>query len=145
VRAAVIIALGLLVVLLAGCTTTHTRSASVADGLESTADAFAARACYDTNPVCSAAFGLTDQARKFRETLDIAGDEEVVFEFKRLWRSYQTLRGAVYLSHDRQLRADLKPTTQAFSDVQRIVKNRYAYADRSLYANGAYTFSPYYY
>jgi hypothetical protein len=34
--------------------------------------------------------------------------------------------------------------TEAFVDVQRIVKNGYSYADSALYASGGYQFDPYY-
>jgi hypothetical protein len=138
------IALGALVVLLAGCTTAHARASRAADGLEHSVEVFTARACYEPNPACFAARGFAEQTHEFRQTLDTAGDAEVVSAFKRVWRGYQTLRGEIYRSDDRQFRPDLKPITQAFIDVQRTVRNRYSYADPALYANGAYFFDPYY-
>ena len=140
----VIIALGALVALLAGCTTTHARASRAADGLEHSVEVFTARACYEPNPACLAARGLAEQTHEFRQTLDTAGDAEVVSAFKRVWRGYQALRGEIDRSGDRQFRPDLKPITQAFIEVQRNVRNRYSYADPALYANGAYVFDPYY-
>jgi hypothetical protein len=137
-------------VLLAGCVTTHTRTASAADELERSAESFAAHTCYDLNAACSrgqqipGALAFAERAHEFRQTLDTAGDQDVVSAYKRLWRSYHTLRDDVYRLHDGQLQADLKPLTRAFVDVQRNVKTGYSYADPALYAAGAYTFNPYY-
>jgi hypothetical protein len=150
VRSVVIATLALAVVLLAGCTTTHIRTARAAEGLERSADAFADRICYEPNDSCPtdqylpAAREFAVQAYEFRQTLDSAGDQEVVSAFKRLWRRYHTLRDEVYRLGDRQLQADLKPITQGFGDVQRQVRTGYSYADTALYANGGYTFDPYY-
>lgn len=44
-------------------------------------------------------------------------------------------------AHDR---ADFKPAMEAFAEVQRDVKNKYAYADSSLLTSGGYQFDPYY-
>jgi hypothetical protein len=150
VRSVVFATLASAAVLLAGsgCTTTRARTASAADALERTADAFAARTCYEptcfTSQYLAAANGFAEQAREFRQTLDVAGDRDVILAYKHLWRSYHTLHDEVYRSGDPQLRVDLKPTTQAFAIVQRNVKTGYSYADGSLYAGGAYTFNPYY-
>ena len=151
VKSAVVVISGLAVVLLAACTTTtHTRTARAADRLEGSAGVFAARTCYEPNTACSAtqylpaARQFADQAREFRQTLDNAGDQAVVFAFQRLWRAYHTLRDDVYRLRNRQLRVDLKPITHAFVDVQRHVKTGYSYADPTLYASGGYMFDPYY-
>jgi hypothetical protein len=144
VRTGVIFPLGVLVILLAGCTTTQGGTSAAADGLERSVDVLIAQHCYERNRVCSAAEEFAQATHEFRRTLDTAGDAGVVSAFKRLWRGYQTLRGEIYGSADRQLRAELKPTTQAFIGVQRNVKNRYSYADPALYANGAYFLDPYY-
>jgi hypothetical protein len=138
-------------VLLAGCEVTHIRTARAVDRLEHRVDAFAAAgACYQANRVCSssqpffAARGFADQVQEFRETLDNGGDQEVVFAFQRLWRSYHALRDEVYRLRDRQVLADFKPVTQAFVDVQLHVKNGYSYADPTLYGSGGYFLDPYY-
>lgn len=150
VRSVVIATLWLAAVLLAGCATTHTRTARAAERLERSAEAFVAGTCYQPNAGCStkrylpAARAFADQAQGFGQTLHSAGDQEVVLAFERLWRSYHTLRDDVYRSHDRLARANLKSVTRAFIDVQRHVKNGYSYADPTLYASGGYTFDPYY-
>src|SRR3954447_6124435 len=77
-RLVVIIAFGALAVLLAGCATTHARASRAADGLEYSVEVFTARACYEPNPACFAARGLAVQTNEFRQTLDTAGDAEVV-------------------------------------------------------------------
>ena len=146
----VVIATGMALVLLAGCATTQTRPAAAAERLERSAEAFVAGTCYEPNAGCSpnrylpAARAFADQAMRFEQTLRGAGDQEVVLAFERLWRSYHTLRDEVGRSRDRQARIQLKPVTRTFIDVQREVKNRYSYADPTLYASGGYMFDPYY-
>jgi hypothetical protein len=140
----------LAVVLVAGCETTHTRTARAADKLEQHIGAFAAGACYPSSAACSgrqqlaAARWFADQVQEFRETCENGGDQEVVFAFQRLWRSYHALRDEVYRQRDRQLQVDFEPITQAFVDVQRDVKNGYSYADPTVYASGGYALDPYY-
>jgi hypothetical protein len=134
---------------LASCATTHDRMIRAADRLERNADAFDSETRYEPDPAYSAtgcfrgAREFVEQAHDFRQVLDSAGDREVIFAFEHLWRSYQALRDEACL-HSRQARADLKPVTEAFVDVQRIVKNGYSYADSALYASGGYQFDPYY-
>jgi hypothetical protein len=150
VRIILTVTLGLAVALLAGCATTHIRTARGAERLERSAEAFVARACQDPNTSCAttrylpAARALAGQALRFGQTVHGAGDQDVVLAYKRLWRSYHTLRDEVYRSRDRQAQADLKPVTRAFVDVEVLVKNGYSYADPTLYASGGYTFDPYY-
>lgn len=150
VRSALVAISWLAVVLLAGCETTHTRTARAADRLEHRVDAFAVGACYQSNPVCSssqhlpAARSFADQVQEFREACDNDGDQEIVFAFQALWRSYHALRDEVHRLRDRQLLVDFKPVTQAFVDVQLHVKNGYSYADPSLYGSGGYLLDPYY-
>ena len=140
----------LAVVLVAGCETTHTRTVTAADKLEQRIDAFAAGACDQSNAACSsrqqlaAARWFADQVQEFRETCENGGDQEVVFAFQRLWRSYHALRDEIYRLRDRQLQVDFKPVTRAFVDVQRDVKNGYSYADPTVYASGGYVLDPYY-
>jgi hypothetical protein len=140
----------LAVALAAGCETNHTRTAGAADKLEQRIEAFAAGACYQSGAACfspeqlAAVRWFADQVQEFRETCVYGGDQDVVFAFRHLWRTYHTLRDEVYRPRDRQLQVDFKPVTQAFVDVQRDVKNGYSYADPSLYASGGYVFDPYY-
>jgi hypothetical protein len=140
----------LAVVLVAGCETTHTRTARAADKLEQRIEAFDAGACYQSSAACSspqefaAARWFAGQVREFRETCENGGDQEVVFAFQSLWRRYHALRDEVYRLRDRRLEVDFKPVTQAFVDVQRDVKNGYSYADPTLYSSGGYVFDPYY-
>jgi len=140
----------LAVVLVAGCETTHNRTATAADKLEQRIDAFGADACDQPSAACSnrqqlaAVRWFADQVQEFRETLENGGDQEVVFAFQRLWRSYHALRDEVYGLRDRQLQVDFKSVTQAFVDVQRDVKNGYSYADPTVYASGGYVLDPYY-
>jgi len=145
-----IASLALAIAILAGCATTHTRTARAADRLERRADAFAARSCYEPRDAClasrylSGARGFADEAREFRRTIDGAGDQQVVLAYERLWRKYHTLRDEVCGLRDRQVQGDLKPLKQAFVDVQRLVKNGYSYADPGLLASGGYVLDPYY-
>jgi hypothetical protein len=140
----------LAVVLVAGCETTHTRTARAADRLEQRIEAFATGACDQSSATCSsrqqlvAAHLFADQVQEFRETCENGGDQEVVFAFQRLWRGYHALRDEVYRLRDHQLQVDFKPVTHAFVDVQRDVKNGYSYADPTLYSSGGYVFDPYY-
>ena len=149
-RLLAIATLGLAIALLTGCATTHTRTARAADRLERNADAFAARSCYEPRDACLASRYLpgarrfADETHEFRRTIDSAGDQQVVLAFERLWRKYHTLRDEVCGLHDERVRVDLKPTTRAFVDVQRLVKNGYSYADPNLLASGGYTLDPYY-
>jgi hypothetical protein len=150
VRSILTATLGGAFALLAGCATTHIRTASGAERLERSAEAFVARACHDPNAGCAttrylpAARAFADRAQGFGRTVHGAGDQDVVLAYKRLWRSYHTLRDEVDRSRDRQARADLKPVTRAFVDVELLVKNGYSYADPTVYASGGYTFDPYY-
>jgi hypothetical protein len=149
VRTVLVVISWLAVVLVAGCETTHTRTARAADKLEQRIDAFAAGACDQSSAACfsqqlAAAHWFADQVQEFRETCENGGDQEVVFTFQRLWRSYHALRDEVYRLRDRQIQVDFKPVTQAFVDVQRDVKNGYSYAYPTLYASGGYVLDPYY-
>jgi hypothetical protein len=135
-------------VLLAGCATVHSGTATAADQLVQSADAFAAGSCFEPNAVLStqpAACRFTDQARAFRLSLDgQGGDQAVVLAFQGLWRSYRALRDETYHLSDSDARARLKPVTEAFVAVQRHVITGYSHADPTLYASGGYTLDPYY-
>lgn len=141
--------LGLVILPLAGCTAMCVRTTAAADNLEDSANVFSHRACHDLNTQCSGneylpARLLADQTREFRQTVNTAGDGDVVFSFQRLWRSYHAARDEVSRLDNRQLRADFEPVTHAFTDVQRDVKNGYSYADPTLYNSGGYKLDPYY-
>ena len=150
VRTIVIATLWLVLVPLASCATTHGRMIRAADGLERNAAAFDSDTRYEPDPTYSAtgyfrgAREFVEEAHDFRQTVDSVGDREVIFAFQHLWHSYHALRDEVDRLHSRHARADLKPVTEAFVDVQRIVKNGYSYADSSLHASGGYQFDPYY-
>jgi hypothetical protein len=150
VRSFAIAALCLGFVPLASCATTQGRMIRAADRLERNAEAFDSATRYEADPTQSApgdfrgAREFVEQAHDFRQTVDTAGDQEVVFAFEHLWRSYHALRDQIDRLHSRQARAHLKSVTEAFVDVQRIVKNGYSYADGALYSSGGYQFDPYY-
>jgi hypothetical protein len=144
----VIAVLQLALILLASCaTTTHGVTVQAVDRLERQADAFAsdARREASLNHRMSAyaqhAQDFADRAHDFRQAVATAGDQDVVLAFHSLWRSYRALSDDVSSAHDR---ADFKPAMEAFAEVQRDVKNKYAYADSSLLTSGGYQFDPYY-
>jgi hypothetical protein len=91
-----------------------------------------------------AARTFADQAHKFRQTLDSAGEREVVSSFEDLWSSYHKLRAQVYHLRDSQLQVGLEPITKAFVDVQRHVKMGYSDPDPARYMSGGYYFDPIY-
>jgi hypothetical protein len=138
--------------LLAGCATGtgKTRTSAAADRLERSAVTFSAATCSGPRIRCSdnlyvtAARDFADDAREFHETVDTAGGRAVLSSFERLWHSYQKLRYEVSRSGDRQLQADLKPATEAFTDIQQHVKQWYSDADHALYGRGGYVLDPYY-
>lgn len=149
-RGFAIIALGLVSVLLCGCASTRVQTAMAAERLERRADALAGGFCHQAGVACHgsrylpAALGLANQAHRFLRTVQNDSDQQVVVAFKRLWWKFQGLRAKTCRSPDRRLRADLKPTAQAFADVQVLVENGYSYADPTVYAMGGYTLDPYY-
>jgi hypothetical protein len=134
---------------LASCATTQggVTVQAATDRLERQADAFAsdARREASLNHRMSAyaqhAHDFADRAHDFRQAVATAGDQEVVFAFHSLWRSYHALSDDVSSAQDR---ADFKPAREAFAEVQRDVSNKYAYADGSLLTSGGYQFDPYY-
>jgi hypothetical protein len=142
-----------MLVALAGCETTHARLTSAADRLERSAAALDRQTRNEPDPTRSSSGYLpglpgarefAQQAHDFRQTVDGAGSQDVIYAYKNLWRSYHGLRDEVGGLHSRTIRADLEPVTEAFVDVERIVKNGYAPADGTLYSSGAYSFDPEY-
>lgn len=148
-RILAIATLWLVLVPLGSCATTQDRMIRAADRLARTAEAFDSNT-RELDPTHSGTgyFGgareFVEQAHDFRQTVDTAGDQEVILAFEQLWRSYHALRDEVDRLRSRQARAGLNSVTEAFVDVQRIVKNGYSYADSALYASGGYQFDPYY-
>jgi hypothetical protein len=136
VRSSIIVTSALVLVTLAGCATNSNMVAS-AGRLERSADAFAR----DTRGYFRDAPEFADQARDFRETVERAGDREIILAYEQLWRSYQVLRYEVERSDNRQV--DLHPVRQAFRDVVRDI-TWYADADTALYARGGFQHDPYY-
>jgi hypothetical protein len=140
----------MVVVPLAGCTTTHARTIRAADRLERSANTFAGyelqwpHAADSDTQMFLKAREFADEAHDFRRTIDTAGDAEVVLAFERLWRSYHAVLQEITRARNREARADLRPVTERFVDVQREVKNAYSYADNALYPSGGYQFDPYY-
>jgi hypothetical protein len=140
VRSSVIVTSALILVVLASCATTHSKNMMISAGrLERIADAFSS----DARGYFRDAPEFADQAHDFRETVDRAGDRDVVLAYEQLWRTYQGLRQEVERSDSRQAKVDLKPVTQAFRDVVRDMGG-YADADSALYARGGYQHDPYY-
>jgi hypothetical protein len=129
----------LVLLTLASCATTRTQMMTSAGRLERRADAFAS----DTRGYFRDAPEFADQAHYFRETVDRAGDREVILAYEHLWRTYQVLRHEVERSDSAQARVDLKSVTEAFRDVVRDIRG-YADADSALYARGGYQHDPYY-
>jgi hypothetical protein len=145
----VVAVLQLGLILLAGCatTTTHGDTVQAVNGLERAADAFASDARHEVSlnhrmgAYAQHAQTFADQAHNFRQAVATAGDQDVVLAFHSLWHSYRALSDDVSSAHDR---ADFKPAMEAFAEVQRDVKNKYASADSSLLTSGGYQFDPYY-
>jgi hypothetical protein len=145
-RSSVIATSALVLVVLTSCATTHSNMMASAGRLERSAGAFAS----DTRGYFRDAAEFADQAHEFRETVDQAGDREVILAYEQLWRSYQALHHEVQALHheverldSRQAQIDFKPVTQAFGDVVRDMSG-YADADSALYARGGYQHDPYY-
>lgn len=149
-RVLAIATFGLLCVALASCTTMHERIIRAGDRLERNANALASGATYERGATdlvggyLRAAREFANEAQDFRRVADGAGDRDVVLAFEELWRSYHRLRHEVHRSHSPQARADFKPVTEAFVQVQRIVRNGYSYADTAVYARGGYYLDPFY-
>ena len=139
VRSSVVVTSALVLLTLGSCATTHNNMMTSAGRLERSADAFAGYTRGDFPD----AREFADQAHDFRETVDRAGDREVILAYEQLWRSYQALRHEVERSDSRQAQVDLKSVTRAFRDVVRDISG-YADADSALYARGGYQHDPYY-
>jgi hypothetical protein len=126
-------------VALAGCATTHSTMMRSADDLERSADAFAGGAGRHFPD----AREFADQAHHFLETVDRAGDREVIRVYEHLWDAYAALRHDVERSGSRPAQVDFKPVTRAFIYVVRDIRG-YADADSSVYARGGFQHDQYY-
>ena len=112
---------------LGGCVETRSSLTGSADRLEHHATALAR----DANDLPAAADYPTGYARDTRQLADDAhefravtrdhdaGDADVKAAFKRVSRSYLLVRDEVEHSDSREARADLKPLTDAYLDVER--------------------------
>jgi len=126
----------LLLAALAGCVTTHGNLASSADRLERNADAlsrdsretradYASRYSHDASE-------LAEETHDFRATLADrnADDRDVRAAFERVSKTYHRLRDDVDRSDSHQAQVDLRPTTDAYLDVEREMggydRHRYA-------------------
>jgi hypothetical protein len=139
VNNSVIATSALVLVALASCATIHSNTVTSADKLERSADAFA----INTHGYFRAAPALAVHAHDFRETVEHAGDREILSAYEQLWRSYNALRYEVERSDSQQAQVDLRPVTQAFRDIARDMSG-YADADSAIYARGGYQHDPYY-
>jgi len=139
VRSGVIAMSALILVALASCATTRSQMLTSSDRLERSAAAFA----IETRDYFPDASEFADQVRAFRETVDRAGDREVLSEFEQLWNNYYALRDEVEHSDSQQAKVGFKPVTQAFREVVSDIKG-YADSDPALYARGGFQHDQYY-
>jgi hypothetical protein len=124
---------------LVGCATVQSSMMRSADNLGSSANAFAG----DAGRPFPHAAEFASQARYFLETVDRAGDREVISAYERLWDAYHALRDEVERSGSRRAEAGFKSVTQEFTYVARDIRG-YADADSSIYARGGFQHDPYY-
>ena len=109
---------------LAACVTTRSTLASSAENLEHSAHELARDEPVGSDyPTYYArdARELADEARDFRHTVEdrSASREDVRVEFKHVSHTYHALRDEVEHSDSRTARADLRPVTDAYLDVER--------------------------
>ena len=128
-----------LLVSLVGCATVRSSMMTSANKLGSSATAFVGDAGRQFPHAAEFAF----QAHDFLETVDRAGDRQVILAYGQLWDAYQALREEVERSGSQQAQGDFKTVTQAFTYVARNIRG-YADADSALYARGGFQHDPYY-
>lgn len=134
---------GALLTALAGCATTHGRLSSSADRLEENAHAFATDSRYSassedrSSELAHDAHELADSSHEFRRAINDrhADDRDVKDAFDQVSHDYHSLRDDVDHSDSPDARADLRPVTQAYLDVERDMEGysghgRYAEGDR---------------
>ena len=127
----------------AGCATTHGQLSRSADRLEQDSDALASNARtassdYTTSDYARDARELADRSEDFRRTVNDRSSQErdVQDAFARVSSSYHALRGDVDRSSDEEARADLRPVTQDYLDLEGQMQGypvtaRYAARNRS--------------
>jgi hypothetical protein len=122
---------------LAGCATTHGNLASSADRLERNSYALAQDADFGSSGYENDARQLADETHDFRRAIADrrADDRDVQAAFEDVSRSYHALRDEVDRSDSSRARADLKPVTEAYLDVERAMGG---YSDRHRYARDGY-------
>ncbi len=126
-------------VTLVSCATTHSSMTRSAANLGSSAYVFV----NDTDGSFPHAAELISQSNHFIDTVDHAGDREVLSAYEPLWNAYQALRIEVERSGSPGAQASFKPVTQAFAHVALNIRG-YADADGSVYARGGFPHDPYY-
>lgn len=111
---------------LTGCADTRGSLATSAESLEHNAAALArdepvGRDFPTDYP--SEARALADEAREFRHVAEdhAARSEDVRAEFERLSHRYHALRDEVERSDSHEARADLRPVTDSYLDVERAI------------------------
>jgi hypothetical protein len=124
---------------LVGCVTVHSSMMRSANNLELSANAFAV----DEGHHFPHATEFASRAHYFLETVDHAGDREVISAYEHLWDAYHALRDEVERSGSQRAEFDFKSLTQAFTYVARDIRG-YADADSSIYARGGFQHDPYY-
>lgn len=118
------IASSVFLIFLAGCaTTTHGSLTTSADRLERSADVLARDASDDSYSYSREARELADQTHDFRRTVTDrrADDREVKDAFDALSHDYHALRDRVDRADNRQASLDLRPVTEAYLDIERVV------------------------
>ena len=128
-----------LAVTLVGCVTAHSDMIRSVNNLQRNASTFVGNPG-NQFPHASQFVG---QADSFLETVQSAGDREVILAYDRLWDMYHVLRAEVARSGSRQAEIEFKPLTQAFSYIVLDMQG-YANADAVVYARGGFQHDPYY-
>ncbi|SRR5581483_391933 len=126
-------------VTLVGCATVHSSMMTSANKLGSSAYAFVG----DAGRQFPHATEFAWQVQHFLQTVDRAGDRQVILAYEQLWDAYHALREEVEHSGSQHAQVDFKPVTQAFTHVARDI-HWYADADSSIYARGGFQHDPYY-
>lgn len=128
-----------LAVALVGCATAHSDMMMSANNLRNNASTFLGNSG-NQFPHASQFAGQVDS---FLETVQSAGDREVILAYDRLWDLYTVVRIEVARSGSRQAEIEFTPVTQAFSHVAHDMQG-YANADPVVYARGGFQHDPYY-
>ncbi|HEY2592050.1 MAG TPA: hypothetical protein VGI35_10705 [Steroidobacteraceae bacterium] len=141
-RPLVVMLMGAMLAGLAGCATTHGHLSRSADDLEHDSDALASDARstssdYATSDYARDARELADRSEEFRRTVNDSRSEQrdIQDAFARVSSSYHALRQDVDRSSNEEARADLKPVTQDYLDLEGQMQgypanDRYAERDR---------------